>query len=195
MATLSTRNKRNLRATAFDAEPIGLDAVPVRLYLHQDAHNDKVVGDLWCKYTPVGVPELDKDYLDRVGRRIGIFRWLPGAECLAHDFTPRWDVDRAGGGTEIIFGDKQMGCGFCIRREREKNQGPETAAAETQAVTAAHVSASLSPSDTDVSAAPSEVAQCPECSWTPRKGKRVSSALAAHRRHKHKAAPALAGTA
>ena len=122
MVGLSLENNMALQTQGYDLDLIGFEETRIPLYLHKEKLSDKKRGDVFMQFhvdNPRSLNAAEADYLIRKAQTMALFPWPPGEECLKRDFTPQWHQAVAGGGSRLVKGETQSGCGYCLRSSRE----------------------------------------------------------------------------
>tara|TARA_Y100000310_G_scaffold338457_1_gene428161 strand:+ start:3272 stop:3787 length:516 start_codon:yes stop_codon:yes gene_type:complete len=139
MVGLSLENNMALQTQGYDLDLIGFEESQIPLYLHKEKLSDKKRGDVFMQFhvnSPANLTAGEADYLIRKAQTMGLFPWPPGEDCLRRDFTPQWHEAVAGGGSRLVKGETQSGCGYCLRSSREDsvNSGHSADEAEPDTV-------------------------------------------------------------
>ena len=122
MVGLSLDKNLSLQTQGYDLDLIGFEDSQIPLYLHKESLSDKKRGDVFMHFrvdNPTNLTAGEADYLIRKAQTMGLFTWTPGEDCLERDFTPQWHEAVAGGGSRLVKGQTQSGCGYCLRAAQE----------------------------------------------------------------------------
>jgi hypothetical protein len=162
MVNLDVQNQQAIRGAGYGITFVGLSSHQMPLYLHKDKLSDKVLGDLFMKYTiqnpKLGPNNAEFQYLARKGEA-GLFAWEPGEACLGKKFERvEYVSDLIGGGTRVLRHEPDMGCRWCRTRAEVASTRHEAGAVD---------SSGTEPVMEDVSAPPIAL-QCEQCRYDPK---------------------------
>lgn len=163
---LSSDNRDRLEAQGFEiAELKGFDDHRLPLYTHKET-TDKKPGDVVLN-ARVGNPgSLDDGEATYLARKAfhGLFPWLPGADCMSHQFQDI-SIPRENG-KKVERSEPVMGCKWCRAAVEKEAKPTRLGAAKKSARRAKPKSSARSKTGSKSKAATPTARKAPEDSFT-----------------------------